>query len=81
MLRWNYLHSFISIFPDYNILDNFYIRLAESSKNVEASKAAAKTYFQDINDIFVLSQQKDGETIKGVYDLSLKHLAAFVATI
>eukprot|EP00607_Mallomonas_marina_P011243 CAMPEP_0182416130 /NCGR_PEP_ID=MMETSP1167-20130531/265_1 /TAXON_ID=2988 /ORGANISM="Mallomonas Sp, Strain CCMP3275" /LENGTH=185 /DNA_ID=CAMNT_0024588589 /DNA_START=159 /DNA_END=716 /DNA_ORIENTATION=- len=57
------------------------LRVAEASKNPEKAKAAAKKYFVDLNDMFVLSEQKNGGTLLEVYDLSVKDLDNFLALV
>ena len=53
------------------------LRLAEASPQKEAANKAAKTYFSDLNDIFVGAQNKKVATVSSAYEKSLTDLAAF----
>ena len=53
------------------------LRLAEASKDPKAATKAAKTYFQDINDINEYSLKKNGAKTMEAYDASVKDLAAY----
>jgi hypothetical protein len=57
------------------------LRLAEASKAPEKATAAAKTYFQDINDISEWSSKKNGAKAQAAYDKSVKDLASYNALI
>lgn len=57
------------------------LRLAEASKDPKAATKAAKTYFQDINDINYWSLKKEGAKCQEAYDQSVKDLDAFNALI
>eukprot|EP01041_Mallomonas_annulata_P003936 gene3936-7864_t len=57
------------------------LRIAETSKDPKAATAAAKQYFNDLNDMFVMSQKKDGTTLLAVYDLSVKDLDNFLKIV
>ena len=57
------------------------LRLAAASNDPKAATAAAKTYFDDLNDIFVFATKKNGDVITATYEKSLKDLAAFKALI
>lgn len=56
-------------------------RLAEASKDPVKATAAAKTYFQDINDISEWSYKKNGAKAQAAYDKSVKDLASYNALI
>merc|ERR1711998_699316 len=53
------------------------LRLAEAAKDPKAATKAAKTYFQDINDINEYSLKKNGAKTMEAYDASVKDLATF----
>lgn len=53
------------------------LRLAATSKDKAAATQAAKTYFVDINDIFVSTKYKDQDKVDAVYKKSLDDLKAF----
>lgn len=53
------------------------LRLAESAKDPKAATKAAKTYFQDINDINEYSLKKNPTKCMAAYDASVKDLASY----
>ena len=55
------------------------LRLAAASKDPKASTAAAKTYFDDLNDMFVGAKAKKQDVVTAAYEKSVKDLAAFKA--
>ena len=57
------------------------LRLAEASKDPKAATKAAKTYFQDINDINEYSLKKNGAKCQAAYDASVADLAAYQALL
>jgi hypothetical protein len=56
-------------------------RLAAASKDPASASAAAKTYFQDLEDIFVAATNKNGAVAQASYEKSVKDLAAYTALI
>lgn len=57
------------------------LRLAEASKTPKEATAAAKVYFDDLNDIFVFATKKNGDVISSTYEKSLKDLATLKALL
>lgn len=57
------------------------LRLAEASKDPKAATKAAKTYFQDINDVNEYSLKKNGAKCQAAYDASVADLAAYQALL
>merc|ERR1712146_714690 len=57
------------------------LRLAATSKDKAAATQAAKTYFVDINDIFVSTKAKDQGKVDQIYQKSLTDLKAFKALL
>lgn len=57
----------------------FCFRLAAASTNPKAAEAAAKTYFSDLEDVYVFSKKKDVEVVLKSYEKSVKDLEAFKA--
>mmetsp|Transcript_21375 Transcript_21375/g.29409 ORF Transcript_21375/g.29409 Transcript_21375/m.29409 type:complete len:215 (-) Transcript_21375:144-788(-) len=56
-------------------------RLAEASKSPKAASAAAKAYFDDLNDVFVFATKKNGPVVQASYEKSVKDLASFKALL
>lgn len=61
---------------DYNLREAMN-RLAAVAPDSKAADKAAKTYFEDISDIFVYSKKKDSDKVAAAYDKSLKDLATY----
>ena len=57
------------------------LRLAATAKDKDGATAAAKTYFSDINDIFVSTKAKDQGKVDQIYQKSLTDLKAFKALL
>ena len=57
------------------------LRLAASSSNPKAAEAAARTYFNDLNDMFVGARMKKGDVVTAAYDKSVADLTAFKALL
>lgn len=55
------------------------VRLAESSSDPAGATAAAKAYFQDLNDIAEFATKKNGDIVLASYSKSQADLAAFKA--
>eukprot|EP00600_Ochromonadales_sp_CCMP1393_P004993 CAMPEP_0174954834 /NCGR_PEP_ID=MMETSP0004_2-20121128/648_1 /TAXON_ID=420556 /ORGANISM="Ochromonas sp., Strain CCMP1393" /LENGTH=182 /DNA_ID=CAMNT_0016202699 /DNA_START=755 /DNA_END=1303 /DNA_ORIENTATION=- len=53
------------------------LRLAEKSADPKAANAAAKTYFADLEDMFVFATKKSGPKVQAAYDKSVTDLATF----
>ena len=58
-----------------------FVRLSEAGKAPATSAAAAKKYFQDIEDISVNAIMKKGDKVLAAYEKSKEDLAAFKATL
>ena len=59
----------------------FQCRLAEASKDPKAATKAAKTYFQDINDVNEWSLKKNADKCQAAYDASVADLATYYTLI
>lgn len=57
------------------------LRLAASSTNPKAAEAAAKTYFSDLEDVYVFSEKKNGDVVLKSYEKSVKDLETFKALV
>lgn len=55
----------------------FVVRLAASSSNPKAASQAAKTYFDDLNDMAVFAKKKDAGKVSAAYEKSKADLATF----
>ena len=55
--------------------------LAKYSSNPKAADAAAKSYYQDLNDMFVFSKQKNADKVNAAYEKSVSDLATFKSLI
>jgi hypothetical protein len=59
----------------------FDTRLGEAGKSPATAEAAAKTYFDDLNDMTVFSRMKKVDNVLAAYEKSKTDLAAFKATL
>jgi len=62
----------------YNYRESMF-RLARAAPNPKAAEAAAKTYFQDLEDVYVFAERKNGDVVLKSYEKSVKDLEAFKA--
>ena len=58
-----------------------FVRLAEAGKAPATSALAAKTYFEDIEDISLQARLKKGDKVLAAYEKSKADLAAFKASL